>query len=165
MLSGLSMQQACSLVEQKGYNCYPRRLFDEPAIVNDSRQGCRMQTLSFLLVPVVLTAMGGSKWAQRFVPALPSKEELQTDGAPEDFLDDLVDATKEVIWGIVPRVHLRADNITKRDGQFFYMDSAFQDQLIESLQNHPAYIGAQKWMLARFNKARDKVLYTIYCCT
>ena len=62
-------------------------------------------------------------------------------------------------------MHLRADNITKRDGQFFYMDSAFQDQLIESLQNHPAYIGAQKWMLARFNKARDKVLYTIYCCT
>jgi hypothetical protein len=152
------MLQARTLVEKNGYHCYTKRLVDEPASANDSGQGPRLPTQSFLLVPVVLIAMGGSSWAQQFV-SLPSTDELRADASPEDFFDDLVDATREAIWGNVPTVHLRAGNITKRDGKYFYLDRVFQEQLIQSLQNHPAYIGAQKWMLVRFNKAREKVLH------
>ena len=145
------------MVNKGSYNRYMTRLIEEPAIGSSYNSG--LPSESYLWVPIVLNAMGGSEWAGRLVEALPSQAELQADGAPENWnLDDLVAAVKEAIWGDSASVYLRAGDIAKRRGGFIYLKPAFQEQLSTCLQNHPAYKGAQTWMLARFNRARDTVM-------
>ena len=162
------MQEARLLVDASGYIRYTTRLIDEPAVGHGDCSSHEtvpfLPSESYLWVPTILNAMGGSDWAQQLVPALPSHAELQADGAPDNdwSLDDLVAAAREAIWGDCATVHLRKEDITTRQGGFVYFKLAFQERLSKCLQNHPAYKNTQAWMLARFNRATKEVLYSIH---
>jgi hypothetical protein len=154
-------------VNTGGYNCYTTCLIDEQAVGSCSSHEMSLPSESYLWVPIILHAMGGSVWAMQFVPALPSREELQADSALDSdwSLDDLVVAVREAIWGDSASVYLHKEDISMRTGGFVYFQKDFQEQLSTCLQNHPAYKGAQTWMLSRFTSARDKVIQFTPCTT
>jgi hypothetical protein len=168
VLTGLKIQEACLIIDGGRYNSYPTCLIDEQAVDSSSSLEMLLPSESYLWVPIILNAMGGSDWAEQFVPALPSQAELQQDGAPNDnwSLDDLAAAVKEVIWGDSASVHLKAGDISRREGGFVYFGQAFQEQLSTCLQSHQAYKGAQAWMQARFCArcalTRSEVLYSMH---
>jgi hypothetical protein len=164
VLTGLQRLEAQSLVDKGSYACYTTRLIEEPAFVLCSNTNkMRLPKESYLWVPMILNSMGGANWAEQFVPALPSQEEMHDDGAPNGWSpDDLVAAVREVIWGESARIHLRAEDITSRGEQFVYFKQDFQEKLSSCLQNTPAYNGALAWMEARFNRARERVFYPMH---
>jgi hypothetical protein len=157
------------MVEAFNYTRYTVRLIDEPAVaVSSSGQEAGLPSESFLWVTIILHAISGSHWAEQFVQALPPNDEMHADGAPAGWtLNDLVVAVNTAIFGDEARLRLTAADITTRQGGFVYFNPAFQQQLSECLQDDPAYIGAQAWMLARFDRARNivEVRYSMHCCT
>ncbi len=135
---------------------YLKSLIDEPAFSKDPNGEMRLPDLSPLLVPLVLNALGGAIWAGKFVVALPSSEELFSDGAPENWSLKLLAAeVRAAVWGQHRAVSLYKKDISTRQGGFVYFSPEFQDRLCSSLESGPGpgYAGAQAWMLARFNRA------------
>ena len=145
-----------------GHTRYSVRLVDEPAFLMAGGE-MLLPSDSYFWVPVVLNAMGGADWAHKFVPALPSPEELLEDGAPAGWsLEGLVAEVKAAVWGPDARVPLNTEDILQRTGGFVYFAAGFQDRLSSSLESGQAYIGAQAWMHARFDRARS-ALGQVYC--
>ena len=149
-------------MELGGHTRYSVRLVDEPAFSMAGGEKL-LPSESYFWVPVVLNAMGGADWAQKFVPALPSPRELLEDGAPEGWsLEGLVADVKAAVWGPGAMVPLNKEDIVRRKGGFVYSAPGFQDRLRSSLESGQAYTGAQAWMHARFDRARS-AWGQVYC--
>ena len=109
-------------------------------------------TTSFLWVSIILHAIGDPAWAEKYVQTLPSQEDMQSDGATgQCSLEELVRDVRAAIWENGDEcIHLNTDDITERRG-CVYFTKAYQDKLIQCLQDKRSYAWVAAWIQTRYN--------------
>ena len=130
-------------------------IIDAPRL-DGSRNNPKPAKTSTLWVSMILHAMGEREWAEQYVQALPSPEEMHDDGARVgSCLVELVTAVRDAIWNNgIESIHLKQDDFRKVAGSV-YITEAYQNKLIRCLEEKPSYEWVEAWIQSRYEKAKE----------